>query len=62
MHSILVSMYYMLRDRRPYADLGADHFDTLDTARLERHHVKRLNALGFSVTLTPLPTAEPVPT
>lgn len=60
-HSILVSIYHMLRDHRPYADLGAEHFATLDTARLEKHHVKRLNALGFSVTLTPLPTAEPVP-
>jgi len=60
-HSLLVIIYHMLRDRRPYADLGPDHFDTLDTARLERHHVKRLNALGFSVSLTPFPPAEPVP-
>ncbi len=60
-HSLLVIIYHMLRDKRPYADLGPDHFDTIDTARLERHHVKRLNALGFSVTLAPLPPAEPVP-
>ena len=56
-HSLLVSIYHMLRDKRPYADLGPDHFDTLDTARLDRHHVKRLNAPGFGVTLTPLPPA-----
>ncbi len=60
-HSLIVIIYHLLRDKRPYADLGPDHFDTLDTARLERHHVKRLNALGFGVTLTPLPPAEPVP-
>ena len=60
-HSLLVIIYHMLRDKRPYADLGPDHFDTLDTARLERHHVTRLNALGFSVTLTPHPLPEPVP-
>ncbi len=59
-HSLIVIIYHMLRDKRPYADLGPDHFDTLDTARLERHHVKRLNALGFGVTLTPLPPAEPL--
>ena len=58
-HSLIVIIYHRLRDKRPYADLGPDHFDTLDTARLERHHVKRLNALGFGVTLTPLPPAEP---
>ena len=60
-HSLLVSIYHMLRDRRPYADLGPDYFDTLDTARLEQLHVRRLNALGYSVTLTPLPAPEPVP-
>ncbi len=59
-HSLIVIIYHVLRDKRPYADLGPDHFDTLDTARLERHHVKRLNALGFGVTLTPLPPAEPL--
>jgi transposase len=61
MHSVLVIAYHMLRDGRPYADLGPDYFDHLHTARLEQHHVKRLNALGYSVALTPLPLAEPVP-
>ena len=60
-HSLLVAIYHMLRDKRPYADLGPDYFDTRDTARQERHHVKRLNALGYGVTLTPLAPAEPVP-
>ncbi len=60
-HSLLVAIYHMLRNKQPYADLGPDYFDTRDAARQERHHVKRLNALGFSVTLSPLPPAEPVP-
>ncbi len=41
----------------PYADLGPDHFDKLDTARLQRHHVRRLKQLGFSVTLQPAAAA-----
>jgi transposase len=45
-HSVLVIIYHLLRDQRPYADLGADYFDRLDTARLERHHVRRLEQLG----------------
>lgn len=57
-HSLLVIIYHVLRDRRPYADLGADHFDKLDA---ERHHVRRLNALGYSVTLTALPPPDLVP-
>lgn len=60
-HSLLVIIYRMLRDKRPFADLGADYFDRLEAKRLEQLHVRRLNALGYSVTLTPLPTADPVP-
>ena len=52
-HSVLVIIYHLLRDRRPYADLGPDHFDRLDTARVERHHIHRLEQLGYTVTLTP---------
>ena len=52
-HSILVMIYHILRDKKPYTDLGADYFDTLDTARVERHHVRRLEQLGYTVTLTP---------
>jgi transposase len=60
-HSVLVIIYHVLRERRPYTDLGADYFERLDTQRLEQIHVRRLNALGYSVTLTPLPPPEPVP-
>jgi len=52
-HSILVIIYHMLRDKKPYSDLGADYFDKLDIARIERHHVRRLEQLGYTVTLTP---------
>jgi transposase len=52
-HSLLVSIYHMLRDQVPYQDLGPDHFDHLHAQRLERHYVHRLEALGFAVQLTP---------
>ncbi len=42
----------MLRDQRPYEDLGADYFARLDTARLQRRSVRGLEHLGFAVTLT----------
>jgi hypothetical protein len=35
------------------SDLGADYFDKLDTKRIERHHVRRLEQLGYTVTLAP---------
>jgi hypothetical protein len=52
-HSILIVMYHVLRTGQPYADLGADDFDQLDAQRLRGHHVRRLEQLGYVVTLTP---------
>ena len=52
-HSVLVTAYHLLQDKSPYTDLGAAYFDTLDTARIQRHHVHRLEQLGYSVALTP---------
>jgi transposase len=57
MHSVLVVVYHVLRDQQPYRDLGADYFDRLDTARIQRHHVRRLEQLGYTVTLTPASVA-----
>lgn len=56
-HSILVSIYHMLRTQQPYHELGPDHFDRLDTTRIQRHYVHRLELLGFTVALTPAAVA-----
>lgn len=53
MHSVLVIAYHLLRDQCEYADLGADYFEKRDVQRIERHHVKRLQQLGYEVTLVP---------
>jgi transposase len=53
MHSLLVIIYHVLKEGRPYQDLGPDYFEQLDAGRLERHHVRRLEQLGFTVTLAP---------
>jgi transposase len=56
-HSVLVILYHMLQEGRPYADLGPDYFEQLEAARIERYHVRRLERLGYTVTLTPAPAA-----
>ena len=48
--SVLVIICHVLRERQPYHDLGADDFDRLETARIERHYVRRLEQLGYTVT------------
>jgi transposase len=45
-HSLLIVIYHVLRTERPYTELGSDYFDRLDAARIERHHVRRLEQLG----------------
>ena len=52
-HSLLVIIYHILSDKQPYSDLGADYFDKVDTERLTRQALRRLEALGYTVTLTP---------
>jgi hypothetical protein len=51
-HKVLVIIYHILRDKKPYVDLGANYFDKLDTTRIQRHHIRRLEQLGFTVSLT----------
>lgn len=52
-HSVLGIIYHVLRTKKPYAELGADYFDKVDTARIQQHHIRRLEQLGYTVTLTP---------
>jgi transposase len=52
-HSLLVTVYFMLRDNRPYKDLGVDYFDKLNPQQRIRYHVRRLQELGQEVELKP---------
>jgi transposase len=52
-HSILVIAYHLLERGTAYADLGPDHFDLRDADHVKRRSVKRLEALGYEVTLKP---------
>jgi transposase len=52
-HKVLIILYHVLRDKKPYTDLGSDYFDKLDSTRIQRHHIQRLEQLGYIVTLTP---------
>lgn len=52
-HSLLVVIYHLLANpTKVYRDLGVNYFDELDPQRIKRHLVKRLQALGYQVTLT----------
>jgi transposase len=50
-HSLLVIIYHLLRANQDYHDLGPHFFETLDTTRQRDTAVRRLQALGYKVTL-----------
>jgi len=52
-HSLLVVIYHVLKHNVEYRDLGPDYFDRLEPERLRRYLVKRLQGLGYDVTLSP---------
>jgi transposase len=51
--SLLTAAYYMLRNDQDYRDLGADHFQRRDRVRLVAGLTRRLQHLGYEVTLRP---------
>lgn len=50
-HSILVIVYFLLRDGASYQDLGTNYFDERDRDGSVRRAVGRIERLGFKVTL-----------
>jgi transposase len=50
-HSILVTIYAMLRKHQTYQDLGNDYFDKKNADGLKRYCLRKLEALGHKVTL-----------
>jgi transposase len=57
-HSILVIAYHLLKERTTYRERGPDSFDRRDRHATELALVRRLEALGNTVTLTPKPSGE----
>jgi transposase len=55
-HSILVIAYHILQRGTVYTDLGGDYFDRRNEHYTQRRLVKRLEQLGYKVTLEPAGT------
>lgn len=50
-HTILKAVYYMLKNNSPYRELGADFFELRRKTEIVKKSVKRLEALGFNVSI-----------
>jgi transposase len=53
-HSLLVIVYHALTNKEPYLDLGSNYFDQRDRLRVEKRLSRRLERLGYKVTLEPM--------
>jgi transposase len=52
-HKILVAVYHMLSQKVPYKDLGDVYLDKLNQHQLTRNLIRRLERLGYCVTVQP---------
>jgi transposase len=50
-HTILIIAYHVLQRRQPYEDLGSNYFDERERSSIARQSIRRLEQLGFKVTL-----------
>jgi transposase len=51
-HTLLVILYHLLSEEKDYQDLGGNYFDEWDRQAIQKQLVRRLEKLGYEVTLT----------
>ncbi|NHC43552.1 IS110 family transposase, partial [Bacillus sp. MM2020_1] len=50
-HAMLRISYYLLTRKEMYVDIGEDYFDKQRQQSIVRHSLRRLESLGYTVTL-----------
>lgn len=50
---MIVAIYHMLARHEPYKDLGGDYYDRRKKEHLARHLTRRLESLGYAVSVQP---------
>ncbi len=60
-HTILVSVYHMLKTKQAYRELGAEYLDRRNAEHLKRYLLKRLERLGVAVTVEPIESTAALP-
>jgi transposase len=54
-HSLLVAVYHLLKDGVVYQDLGPAHFERHNRDAIARRSLRRLESLGYKVTVDAVP-------
>jgi len=56
-HTMLISIYHMLKNNVPFTDLGADYYNQFNTQSKIQHYLKKLKRLGWELDSATIPTA-----
>lgn len=50
-HSILIAIYYMIREDKEYEDLGADFYNKFNKEKKANAYIKKIKELGYDVQI-----------
>ena len=50
-HSMLIAIYYMLKNNQPFVDLGESYYTQFNTEKKINHYLKKLAELGWQMPL-----------
>ena len=51
-HSMLIAIYYMIKEDKEYQDLGADFYNKFNKEKKANSYMKKLKELGYDVQIT----------
>lgn len=52
-HSMLVTIYHILKEKEPYRELGRDYYRDMNREKLIKRNIQSLGQLGITVTIQP---------
>lgn len=50
-HSILISIYYIIKEDKEYKDLGADFYNKFNKEKKANAYIKKIKELGYNVQI-----------
>lgn len=50
-HSILIAIYYMIKEDKEYKDLGANFYNQFNTEKKANAYIKKLKELGYDIQI-----------
>jgi len=51
-HSMALAIYYIIKNKEHFKDLGSNYFNSLNSERIKKRNINSLEKLGYVVSLT----------